>query len=102
RQLPGVRAASIVSLLPLNRNSNGDRVYTENGARNDKERGLHANVTECYPDYFRSLGIGLVRGRDFTDADGPGAPAVAIVNESLARALWPRRDALGQRFNTAG
>ncbi|MEQ1834082.1 MAG: ABC transporter permease [Candidatus Eisenbacteria bacterium] len=102
RQLPGVRSASIVNLLPLNRNSNGTQVYTENGARNDKERGLRTNFTECYPDYFQTLGIRLVKGRDFTMDDGPGAPAVAIVNESLAKALWPGKDPLGQRFNLVG
>ena len=101
RQLPGVRSASIVNLLPLNRNSNGTLVYTENGARNDKERGLRTNFTECYPEYFQTLGIRLVKGRDFTMEDGPGAPAVAIVNESLARALWPGKDPLSQRLNLA-
>jgi putative ABC transport system permease protein len=102
RQLPGVRSASIVNLLPLNRNSNGTQVYTENGTRNDKERGLRTNYTECYPEYFQTLGIRLLKGRDFTMDDGPGAPAVAIVNESLARALWPGKDPLGQRFNLVG
>ena len=100
RQLPGVQSASIVSLLPLNRNSNRRQLYTEHGARNDKARGLHSNFTECYPDYFKTLGIRVERGRDFTEADGPGAPAVAVVNESLARALWPRQDAIGQRFDS--
>ena len=100
RQLPGVRSASIVSLLPLNHNGGGQRVYTENGARNDKERGMQSNFTECSPNYFRTLGIRIVHGRDFTESDGPGAPAVAIVNESLARALWPGKDAIGQRFNS--
>src|SRR5262249_7575890 len=89
RELPGVLPASIVTHLPLNRNSNGVRLVTEHGTHDDPERALRANFVECYPDYFTTLGMALHRGRDFTQADGPGAASVAIVNESLARALWP-------------
>jgi predicted permease len=47
------------------------------------------------PAYFRALGIGLVRGRLFDDRDAPGAPHVAVINESLARSRWPNADPLG-------
>lgn len=48
-------------------------------------------------DYFETLGLAIVRGRAITDADDvPGAAPVAVVNESLARTLWPDQDALGQ------
>jgi predicted permease len=47
------------------------------------------------PEYFRALGIPLVRGRLFDDRDAPGAPHVAVINESLARARWPNVDPLG-------
>jgi putative ABC transport system permease protein len=97
RELPGVHSASIITDLPLSRDNNGTRLVSENGTHNDPERPLRANFAECYPDYFESIGIALKSGRDFTDADGPGAPAVAIVNQSLAKALWPGRDALGMR-----
>ena len=49
------------------------------------------------PDYFRVLRIPLRRGRTFTSADRAGAPAVAIVSEPAARALWPNGDAIGKR-----
>jgi putative ABC transport system permease protein len=49
-------------------------------------------------EYFRLLRIPLRRGRTFTDADRPGAPAVAIVNEAAARALWPDGDPIGKRL----
>ena len=51
-------------------------------------------------DYFRSLGLSMLRGREFTDAETQGdtPPAVAIVDETLARALWPDGDALGQQI----
>jgi predicted permease len=50
------------------------------------------------PDYFRAMGTRILRGRGFTDADRLGAPLVAVVSESMAKILWPDRDALGQCF----
>jgi putative ABC transport system permease protein len=50
------------------------------------------------PDYFRLLRIPLQRGRTFTPEDRAGAPPVAIVSESAARALWPNGDAIGKRL----
>jgi putative ABC transport system permease protein len=100
RALPGVHSASIVTNLPLNRNNNGTRVVSETGAHTDPERALRANIAECYPDYFTTLGMALREGRDFTEADGPGAPAVAIVNGTLAKTLWPGKDPLGMRLKT--
>ncbi len=50
------------------------------------------------PSYFDTLGAKLVSGRNFTDADGLKAPRVAIINEALARALFPHEDPLGRRI----
>jgi putative ABC transport system permease protein len=99
RELPGVRSAALTTVLPLNRNSNGRRVVSETGTHTDPERPLRTNYTAVSPDYFQTLGIPIRSGRDFTWDDGPGAPAVAIVNQSLARALWPKQDALGKRLD---
>jgi predicted permease len=48
------------------------------------------------PDYFQTLGLGILRGRGFTDADGPVAGRVAVVGRTFARRVWPDREALGQ------
>ena len=53
------------------------------------------------PGYLRTMRIPIVRGRDFTDADRQGAPAVALVSEAMARRLWPGEDPIGQRLTTA-
>jgi putative ABC transport system permease protein len=98
RELPGVRTASLTTVLPLNSDDNTRRVVSETGKYTDTERALLTNFTEIYPDYFAALGIPIRSGRDFTWEDGPKAPAVAIVNQSLARALWPKEDPIGKRF----
>ena len=50
------------------------------------------------PNYFRTMGIPLIRGRDFAETDNASAPAVAIVNETLARRFWPNESAIGKRL----
>jgi putative ABC transport system permease protein len=54
------------------------------------------------PNYFRTLGIPLLRGRHFTDADTRGTPMVAIVNETMARRYFPDEDPIGQQLNMVG
>jgi len=54
------------------------------------------------PDFFRALGVPLVSGRLFTDADREDAPRVGIITEGVARRLWPHESAIGKRFHEAG
>src|SRR4029077_3210393 len=54
------------------------------------------------PDYFRTMGIGLLRGRAFTDRDAPPASAVAIVDQRFADLYWPGQDPIGQRVSGWG
>jgi putative ABC transport system permease protein len=54
------------------------------------------------PSYFRTLGIPLSRGREFTDGDTAASPPVVMINETLARRFWPRGDAAGSRLLLSG
>jgi putative ABC transport system permease protein len=111
REIPGVRAASVarVALMTGNarvsaiaiegRSDNGDRTQSEGGGFNTRGgRTVLANVVG--PDFFATLGISLLRGRDFMKEDGEDRPLVAIINETMAKQFFPQQDPLGRRLTT--
>lgn len=61
------------------------------------EIGLRVNINHISPDYFRTLGIPLLQGRDFADRDRPNAPGVVVVSQSLAQKMWPGENPIGKR-----
>ena len=60
------------------------------------------NFEAVYTPYFSTLGVVIVRGREFTSADRDGAPRVAIVSDALAAATWPGQDPIGKRLKFGG
>jgi putative ABC transport system permease protein len=107
RAVPGVQAVSATSDLPLS-----GRMRTAEVTLQGEPRQQHARYHRVSPQYFGTMGMTLVRGRDFTDADAGGlarlpdprkaAPSqgVVIVNETAAKAFWPGDDALGKFLST--
>jgi predicted permease len=93
--LPGVRSASLANMLPLSLASSTNRVKAE-GA----EEGDQAAILAVGPGYFQTVGMRLLAGQDFRP--GPMAEAVGIVNEELARRLYPGQDPVGRRLMNAG
>ncbi len=91
--LPQVRSASLSALAPLG----GGRI-TEAIVPAGATRGTLVRLTAVTPGYFETLGMKLVSGRTFTGADDAAAPRAAVVNEALARALFPDGQALGATF----
>ena len=71
---------------------------TQERLRGSEELGIRTDVNRIAPRYFQTLGVRLLRGRDFTPTDKEGAPAVAILNERLAEKLWPGEDPVGKRL----
>lgn len=96
---PEVQAASIINALPLGKN--GARIQGDLTVEGDAENraGAFARKLAISPDYFRALGIPLLKGREFNDRDTADSPGVLIISEALARRLWPDGDALGKRLN---
>jgi putative ABC transport system permease protein len=98
-QLPGVQSATLAAVVPLAGSNMETAVAPETTApltRNDR-RFVYFNVVA--PKFFSTLGTPIARGREFLDTDRDGAPRVAVVNETMARRLWPDGDALGKRMH---
>ncbi|HKV35469.1 MAG TPA: ABC transporter permease [Pyrinomonadaceae bacterium] len=99
--LPGVQSASAINHLPL-----GGDVWTvpflvegrPAPAPGEKQSGVYRVIR---PDYFRTMGATLLKGRDFTAHDNDTSPQVVIVNESFAKRHWPNEDPLGKRIRVS-
>ncbi|HLG57730.1 MAG TPA: ABC transporter permease [Vicinamibacterales bacterium] len=95
QQLSGVESVSFANILALGTDRSGTRLRVEGGASN--AAGPRTYVNSVSPRYFATLGIPLVRGRDFNASDRKGGAPVAIVTESFERAYFPGQSALGKR-----
>ena len=95
-QVPGVRAVAGASAVPLI--SNETSPFRVEGVEPATGQDLvYAEQPKVTPGYFRAMGIGLLRGRTFSESDAEGAEPVAIVSKGLADRYWPTGDALGKR-----
>ncbi len=103
RALPGVSAAEVVLLRPLEGEIGWDFPYNVEGQT--KEQRLAnplVNYETVSPGYFQTMGIPLLAGRAFTEQDRAGGPPVVIVSASLAHRHWPREaDAVGKRIKNS-
>jgi putative ABC transport system permease protein len=97
RSLPGVTDAAVVDALPLGDRSGGTVLEVE-GRTVELSALNSAGWRVVSPDYFRTLGVRLLRGRFLEDADQGQARLVAVINETLARAHWPDEEPLGRRI----
>jgi predicted permease len=100
--LPGVRSAAWSSSVPLF-GAFQRTVIPEGQDQQGNGRGQQfSNAITVSPGYFAATGIPILRGRDFTAADREGTRPVAIVNETVARRLWPNEEVIGRRFRFYG
>jgi predicted permease len=101
RAVPGIAAAGITDVLPLD----GDRSWQVSGKGQVYEKGHYppeAFIRVVSDGYFQALGIPLKSGREFTESDRASSVPVAMVNETLARTLWPGQDPVGQMMTQDG
>jgi predicted permease len=101
RALPGVQAAGAIFGLPLRDFGYGISLHEVDGQElslQDQESRISPQIRVVTPDFFRALGIELVRGRVFTEADRDGTLPVAVVSETAARRIWGAQDPLGHHF----
>ena len=97
--LPSVQSASAISHLPLDDAGNWYDYYYREGASLVEQNSVMADHRSTLPGYFTTIGATLIEGRDFTDADDAQHQHVAIVDDVLARQLWPGKSAIGQKIN---
>src|SRR3989440_2651670 len=108
RQLPGVRAVGVGTMLPYGNFTNTRRIMSTRETLSTDPKapdvGASALYTAITPGYFDAIGVKLLRGRDFTQAEceSKDARRIAIIDEEMAKKLFPNQDAIGQhvRYTT--
>jgi predicted permease len=97
--IPGVRAVGVTDNILLNPLSQQSKRINVAGFEPPKgQLGFDIDYAAADSGFFDAAGVTILRGRNFTTADGPSAPRVAIINEVLAQRFWPNQDAIGQTF----
>jgi predicted permease len=105
--LPGVIDVSVTNSVPMGERTFSadvalDPTHAAQTSRFGEDAGFEVYDDIVRPNFFRTVGLPLVRGRDFATTDGAGAPFVAIVSEDLARRAWQGTDAIGKRVSVSG
>ena len=99
--LPGVQSAFASNFVPMGGGGGGGRVIVEGRAvERGKEPGI--SFTAVTPHIRQTLGLELLKGRNFTDAEGSSRSSVAQINQRMAQVMWPDADPIGRRFQMVG
>ena len=95
--LPGIEGVGLIEDAFGGPNS-ADRITVEDAVTHGSGVELSPRSDSITPSWFQAIGAPLLRGRAFDESDRAGAPPVAIINETMARRLWPGQDPMGKRF----
>src|SRR6266567_6975395 len=98
RALPGVESAALTRVMPFSYNPPSSAPIEIDGYQSAPDEQPNADYVQVSEDYFSTLGIPQVAGREFTRNDDENSPRVAIINETMAAKYWPRKNPLGQRL----
>jgi putative ABC transport system permease protein len=98
RELPGVESAAVATNTPMTDSHSRNDITIEGMAQPRPGNYPHPDVHIVSPGYVPTLGITLLRGRSFTEADKEDAPLVAMVNQRLATQFFPNQDPIGKRL----
>jgi predicted permease len=101
RQLPGVQDAALITSPPLS-GINMNTSFKIIGRAEDRAHTPEARITAVSGEYTQLMATPIIRGRMISDSDGPTAPNVAVINESLARKYFGEKDPLGQQIDLGG
>jgi putative ABC transport system permease protein len=98
RALPGVESAGVIDDIPLNNEGSHQPIAIEGRPVVPMSEQPEVDVRLVSTGYMGALHIPILRGRDFSDTDIGGRPAVILISDSMARQFWPGEDALGKRL----
>ncbi len=98
RSLPGIQSAGATTGLPLTLNLSGSDFRIEGRPAPEAGKEMIVNTRSVSPGYFGTLGISLIKGRDFSSRDKSDGPAAAVINDDLARIYFPGEDPIGKRI----
>ncbi|HET7616951.1 MAG TPA: ABC transporter permease [Vicinamibacterales bacterium] len=97
QEIPGVVTAFASNMIPLGGGGSVERIVID-GRTTPRGEEPSVNFTGVTPELRATLGLTLLRGRDFTRTEGMSRTPVAIVNQAMAQKFWPAGDAIGRRF----
>jgi len=98
---PAIESAALVSFTPMSGGNSTAGVELE-GVTSTPDEQIRAGTIVVTPDFFATLGVPVLRGREFNTADGPTTPPVVIVDETFARRFMPGQDPVGKRIRIQG
>ncbi len=104
REMPEISTVAYTTVLPLQMGSSGGRIHPDGAAGGpaDDRDGMRVEISTVSAGYFDALRIPILAGRAIDEHDVEGSQAVAVVNQTLARRLWPGGDAVGRTFRSDG
>jgi macrolide transport system ATP-binding/permease protein len=98
RSLPAVQSASLATTVPLGDSDQTDSITVPGYARQNGEE-LHADYNTVSTDYFKTMKLALLQGRDFADSDTESSPRVAVINQEMAYRFWHGANPIGRTFS---
>ena len=101
KDLPGVEQVSLMRFVPLGL-SFAQREIIVPGSNLTSANRSQAGFNIVGSDYFQTMGIPIVRGREFSDGDRDGAPGVVVINQTLAQQFWPGENPIGKQVSFGG
>lgn len=101
KTLPGVLSAALARDVPMGGNNSSMSTYFDEDLPTIKDRKTEIFYNRVSPRYFETMGLRVVKGREFTAEDLDSTPRVIVINAEMARRFWPGKDPLQQRFRTS-
>jgi predicted permease len=102
RAMPGVRAATLATLVPLGGRVSVGQLAFPDRAFDPDGRGERVSTNDVWPEFFRTLGIPILAGRPLDDRDMAPGTSTAVISQAMADHYWPGQNAIGERFSLRG